>query len=275
MRTALPALAFALVSLAAAAAPPRITQGRLEPLGGGGALRSRVESVAGPAWVGWSIPARDGRRISCCDNWNGGVACSSCRLDGDNINITGNNDDDLRVANDHHNLFVRVVDHRIEKVRIFSPNCSLDASGATVYWLEAVPPADTVSLMAAVGASGARRAGNNALLALSLIEGGTDSLIDIARHGDHEIRGKALFWLSTQAGEKATAALRDAVEDPDDDIRGKAVFGISQLPDDESIPLLVKLTSHRSRTVRKKAIFWLGQKNDPRALEAIVQILQK
>jgi HEAT repeat protein len=141
--------------------------------------------------------------------------------------------------------------------------------------MEGISAAESIQLLRAVAEGDVRKARETSLVALAMIAGGTDTLVDIARHGDHDIRGKALFWLSTQAGEKATAALRDAVEDPDDEIRGKAVFGISQLPDDESIPLLVKLTSHQSRTVRKKAIFWLGQKNDPRALEAIVEILRR
>ena len=157
----------------------------------------------------------------------------------------------------------------------FSPACTLDASGATVYWIDSAQSSETLELLRGVAMADTRRAASNALLALSLHAGGTDTLIDLARHADRDLRGKALFWLSQQAGEKATATLREAVDDPDDEIRGKAVFGISQLPDDESIPLLVKLTGHHSPTVRKKAIFWLGQKNDPRALDAIVAILQR
>src|ERR1700682_746736 len=102
MRTAPLALAFALTAASTFAAPPQLSHGRIEPLGGGGSLRARVESVAGTAWVGWSIPTRDGSRVSCCDGWSNG--CTSCRLDGDNINVR-RDDDDLRQAIDHHNLF--------------------------------------------------------------------------------------------------------------------------------------------------------------------------
>jgi HEAT repeats len=262
MRTAPLALAFALVSVAAFAVPPQVSHGRVDPLGGGGSLSARVQSI-GSGWVGWSIPPRDSRSIIC-----------SCRLDSDNINIRSN-DDDLRVAVDHHDLFVHLTDHAVDRVRVFSPACTLDASGQTIYWVEAVAPAEGIAFLRTIATGTSPRARNQALLALSLHAGATDTLIDIARHGDHELRGKALFWLSQEAGEKAVAALRGAVDDPDDEIRGKAVFGISQLPNDESIPMLIELTRHHSATVRKKALFWLGQKNDPRALDAIAEILQR
>ena len=262
MRTAPLALAFALVSAAAFAAPPQVSHGRIEPLNGGGALSGRVESV-GSGWVGWAIPPRDNRAVIC-----------SCRLDSDNINIT-NNDDDLHVAVDHHDLFVHLTDHRVDRVRVFSPTCTLDASGQTIYWIDAVAPAEGIAFLRSVATGESSHARGQALLALSLHAGATDTLIELARHGDHELRGKALFWLSQQAGEKAASALRGAVDDPNDDIRGKAVFGISQLPNDESIPMLIELTKHHSAVVRKKALFWLGQKNDPRALDAIAEILQR
>jgi len=264
MRTAPLSFAFALVSVAAFATPPQISHGRIEALGGGGSVAARVESVA-TGWVGWAIPSRDNRSVVC-----------SCRLDSDNLSITnGDRDDDLHVAVDHHDLFVHLAEHRVDRVRVFSPICTLDASGQTIYWIDAVAPADGIAFLRSIATGQSSHARGQALLALSLHAGATDALIDLARHGDHDLRGKALFWLSQQAGEKAAALLRGAVDDPDDAIRGKAVFGISQLPNDESIPMLVELTKHHSAVVRKKAIFWLGQKNDPRALEAITQILQR
>lgn len=262
MRTAPLLLAFALAATAAVAAPPSISHGRIEPLGGGGSLANRVESI-GSGWVAWSIPAHDHSSVSC-----------SCRLEGDNINIRSN-DDDVHPLIDHHDVFVRLVDHRVDRVRVFTPTCTLDVSGQTIYWIDNVPPAESIDYFRSIALGSTTRAREHALFALAMHAGATDTLIDLARHGSKELRGKALFWLSQQAGQKAVATLRGATDDPDDDIRGKAVFGISQLPDDQSIPLLIELTKHHSPTVRKKAIFWLGQKNDPRALDAIAEILTR
>src|SRR5258706_4144863 len=262
MRTAPLALGFTLAAAAVFAAPPEVSHGRIEPLGGGGPLASRVESI-GSRWVAWSIPAREHSGFTC-----------SCSLDGDNFNMRSN-DDDVRIAIDHHDVFVHLTDHRVDRIRVFTPTCHLEASGHTIYWIENVPPEESIGYLHDVARTSGSRAREHALVALFMQAGATDSLIDLARNGDHQLRGKALFWLSQLAGEKAAAVLRSAVDDPDEQIRGKAVFGISQLPNDESSPLLIELTKHRSANVRKKAIFWLGQKNDPRALDAIAEILTR
>ena len=122
-----------------------------------------------------------------------------------------------------------------------------------------------------------RRNGDEVLAALSMHGGSTDILLDVAKHhSSSKMRGKALFWLSQQAGAKVAPALREAIDaDPDSKVKEQAVFGISQLPDDQSIPLLAELAkTHRNPAVRKKAVFWLGQKNNPRALAVIEEILK-
>src|SRR5260221_12745597 len=105
--------AFPLGWVGVFAPPPQVSHGRMEPLGGGGSVSARAQSVAS-GWVGWSIPPRDSRSIIC-----------SCRLDSDNINITSK-DDDLRVAIDHHELLVHLTDHAVDPMRGFSPNRTLD-----------------------------------------------------------------------------------------------------------------------------------------------------
>src|SRR5436190_23863251 len=122
MRTATLALTFALLASLAFATPPQLTNGRIEPLGGGGSLASRVESI-GSGWVAWSIPGRE----------HSGYTCS-CSLDGDNFNMRSN-DDDVRIAVDHHDVFVHLTDHRVDRIRVFTPTCHLEASGHTIYWI--------------------------------------------------------------------------------------------------------------------------------------------
>lgn len=175
-------------------------------------------------------------------------------------------------------VFAHFDDGKIDRIRVESPECSLDPKGEPLQWIESVPADESRAFLLHAIEEGERHAYDGALLALSLQAGGTDVLIDLARHNpDAHIRGQALFWLSQQAGQKAAAALRNAVDnDPEESVKTRAVFGIAQLPDDQSIPMLVDLIEHnRSPRVRKQAAFWLGQKNDPRALAAIEQILRK
>ena len=263
-----------LLALAVAAeggaAPLRIINGNVQSAS---TLRAQNGSVA------YSIATREPLNVSCCDGWNQD-RCETCSLGRDGgLSINRREKDDIGTAAQSQLLvFARFENGAVERVRVFSPSCEIDAAGNTVQWVDNVANDASINFLRDTVEHGAGKSRNGALLALSLHAGATDTLIDLARRSrDRDVRGKALFWLSQLAGRKAADALRDAVEnDPEDSVRAKAVFGISQLPDDESIPMLVDLMKHhRSREVRKKAAFWLGQKNDPRALQAIEEILTR
>ena len=261
------ALAVAAVG---SGAPLKIANGTITA---GSALR--VQN----GWVAYSIATREPLSVSCCDGWNQN-RCDGCSLGHDGgLTLNRRERGDIGVVGVSQLLvFTRFENGTAERVRVFSPSCEIDAAGQTVQWVENVSTDASIAFLRDAVERGENKARNGALLALSLHNGATDTLIDLARHSpERDVRGKALFWLSQEAGRKAADALRDAVEnDPEDSVRAKAVFGISQLPDDESIPLLVDLLKHHhSREVRKKAAFWLGQKNDPRALAAIEEILRR
>ncbi len=254
------------------AVPPRIN-GSVQSL----SSLSQAESLPSPSWVGYTIATAKSLYVNCCGGWTGN--CTNCRLENnDGFSINRRDPDDLGPSDSKVLLFAHVREHQVDRMRFFSPDCTVDANGQAIYWIDNVGQADSIAFLRRVVDRGTDRGRDGALLALSLHAGATDTLIDIARNNSSShTRGKALFWLSQQAGERAAAALRDAVDnDPEADVKSKAVFGISQLPNDQSIPMLIDLLKHhRSREVRKKAAFWLGQKNDPRALDAIADILKR
>jgi HEAT repeat protein len=265
--------ALALFAAPLVASPPRVINGNVQII----SSIAQAESLAGPVWVGYEVPTAHPLYVSCCDGWS---HCDQCRLDGDHgFSVTHRERNEPGPAGgDRIVLFVRIRDQQVERLRYLSLDCTLDAAGQTVQWIESVAPADSLAFLTRIVDRGTPRARKDALLALSLHAGGIDPLINIARHNpSSDIRSKALFWLAQQAGEKVTSTLRDAVDnDPEEEVRAHAVFAISQLPDDQGIPLLVELANtHRSTAVRKKAIFWLGQKHDPRALRAIEDILKR
>ncbi len=254
-------LALSLLALPLVAAP-RISNGIVQTL----PSLAQAEALSGNVWIGYTITTARG------------LYTCGCSLNHESTSITHRDSDDLGPFDSRLLLFARLRDKRVDRFRFFSPECNVEANGQTIYWVDNVAQEESIAFLKRVVDSGAERGRDGAILALSLHAGATDTLIEIARHNpSSNVRGKALFWLSQQAGQKAAAALRDAVEnDPEESVRAKAVFGISQLPNDRSIPLLIDLLKHnRSREVRKKAAFWLGQKNDPRALEAIEEILKQ
>jgi len=271
MKTKMLAILFLAAPLLAA--PPRITNGAVQSLGS----LSQAESLPSSSWVGYTITTSRPLSISCCGNWS--ANCTSCRLNNDDgMSISHRDPDDLGPSDTRVLVFARVRDRQIDRIRFFSPDCNVDANGQAIYWIDNVSQGDSIAFLRNVVDRGTERGRDGALLALSMQAGATDTLIDIARNNSSShTRGKALFWLSQQAGRKAAEVLRDAVDnDPAAEVKSKAVFGISQLPNDQSIPLLIDLLKHhRSREVRKKAAFWLGQKNDPRALDGIGDILKQ
>ena len=255
MKTKMLALLFLAIPMLAA--PPRVTNGTVQVV----PSLAQAQSTAN-GWIGYAVASAKG--FSSC----------GCSLTTNNNNISREDDDSPSTVL----FFVRMRDGRPDRFRFLSTDCDVKAGGQTISWVDNVSERESIAFLKQIADSGTEHVYDGALLALTFHPGGTDALIDIARHNPTSgVRGNALFWLSQAAGQKAAAALRDAVDnDPEESVRAKAVFGISQLPNDQSIPLLVDLMKHnRSREVRKKAAFWLGQKNDPRALEAIAEILQQ
>jgi HEAT repeat protein len=89
------------------------------------------------------------------------------------------------------------------------------------------------------------------------------ALRDIAelKSAPHNVREKAIFWLSQSrsAGIDYLKGLYDRLDD--DDLREKVIFGVSQVHSPESSAWLLALAKNSKSTVelRKKAIFWLSQ----------------
>jgi HEAT repeat protein len=245
-----------LVAVPLNAQLPRITNGAVTTARAAGDLRRQIESLPN-GWAGYELATNGEHRMFCSYD--------------ESVSTTN----DLHVASARIAVFYRVDGHHIDRVRLRSAACDLDADGRSVTWLDGVDSRASLDLLQALVRQNDDDA-KHALVALAISSGSADRLIDIARHDpSSNLRGKALFWVGQQAGEKAAAALRDAVQnDPDDGVKAKAVFGIYNLPGDQSVPLLIDLMkNHRSRAVRKKAAFWLSQKNDPRALAAFEDIL--
>jgi HEAT repeat protein len=176
-------------------------------------------------------------------------------------------------------VLYRVEDKAVQRVRVFSPDCELDAGGRAVHWLEGVDAAQSITLLTSL-VSGPDRVRSGALAALAMHreEVAVPALLALARQdASSKVRGDALFWLAQSAGRKVAPEISAAVEnDPDTEVKKRAVFALSQLPRDEGIPLLIKLArTNQNPVVRKQAMFWLGQTRDPRALDFFAEILSK
>jgi HEAT repeats len=258
-------------------------------------LEQRIQGSAvrgAVTWVGYRLPMIGGPRHMCCyDSMSSaGAGAGMCRLEGSSgISMTtgslqsrGN-----RIVLEAPTDFVvltRVENGSITRVRTFTPDCDLDATGATLVWLQDVKPDDSVTFLSALVSrvttdrDATRRISNQALTALAVQAGdrATAALVGFAKtHANTHVRGQALFWLAQRAGQQAVTTIGDAIDnDPETEVKKRAVFALSQLPKDEGVPKLIDVArNHRNPEVRKQAFFWLGQSKDPRAVQLFEEIL--
>jgi len=293
-------------AVAVVAQQPRIANGKIavQPAGAvAQTFRSLVAAESDVVWIGYTVPVVDGERMMCCfggdTTWSnggvvisqGGTCCRACRLeppaDGNSMarrgTTSGSAPGIVRLSGSERMVVLyRVAQKAVERVRIFSEDCELDAGGRRVVWLENVRPADSIAL----------------LESLTAVEPRTDRMMDgvisaIAMHGDpaadasldrlvhvsqpESQRRKVTFWLGNTRGAHGLATLKRVLaEDPSPEVQKGAVFGVSQSHEPGTFDMLSSLARSDTRPrVRSEAVFWLAQRDDARASGVILEALEK
>ena len=280
--------------------PPTILNGRLDTQAAGtlaATFQRLVAAQTEPAWIGYSVPALTGpgtdRRLCCNgDMWvsdgivitNGRIAtCGLEPRDSATRTTEGQprqNQGPIRLEGpDTMTVLYRVEAKAVQRVRVFSPDCELDAGGRAIHWLDGVNAADSVKLLSSMTSGIDKvRSGAMAALALHREDVAVPALLTLAKQDPNtRVRGDALFWLAETAGRKVIPEITAAIDnDPDTDVKKRAVFALSQMPKDEGIPLLINLAkTNKNPAVRKQAMFWLGQSKDQRAVDFFSELLTK
>ena len=279
-----------LVQIAAPAlAQPRVTNGQVREAAVAGVTRAAVDGFAakaGTAWLAYAVPLVEGDRWICDGNIYNGR--SSIVLERGGTTVTNRPEAAqtgaaVMMLEGARQLWVllRLDAGRVDRIRIASEDCTLDAGGLTVNYVPKVTASDSIALLASfLTDSASNRLADGALTALAMHRDNAalERLLTIAREGGTtHVRGQALFWLSQRAGEKAVGAITAAnADDPETEVKRRAVFALSQLPKDEGVPRLIEVARTNSNpAVRKQAMFWLGQSRDPRAVRFFEEILFK
>jgi hypothetical protein len=279
----------ALLLAAPAGAQPQLVDGIVQPLAMGGSFtRAALDTLAAKsatAWVGYAVPALDGDRRSCCWSGDAGGCCQACRLEpggASGTTVSGSNPQGVAsLESQPLHVLIRLDGGGVDRIRVFSHDCALDAGGVTVHWLSNVTPAESVAVLGSfLTSTASNRLSDGALVALAMHRepAALERLLTAAKDGaTTRLRGQALFWLAQRAGEKAVGAISDAIaNDPETDVKKRAVFALSQLPKDEGVPMLIQVArTNTNPAVRKQAMFWLGQTRDPRAVKFFEEILFK
>ena len=290
----------------AVAQPARLTNGRVTTQPGTGLAKSfgaAVNAQAGTGWIGYSVPVVDGDRMMCCYNsgttfvngtMSGNACCGMCNIEPsfDNTTMMSRPQPAPPPAGpiklegaDTMVLLFRIVNRQVERVRVFSEDCQLDAGGRDITWLTGVRPAESVSLLESLataqsGADRRDRVLDGTITAIALHDdAAADASLErlLATSQPQSVRTRVPFWLGNTRGRRGFEILRRVVkDDPSQEVRKKAVFGLSQSKEAEAVDVLIdNARNNADSNVRGESIFWLAQKAGSKAAAAITERIEQ
>ena len=290
-----------VAAVTALAQTPRIANGQVTTRAAGSlpqVFRDAVAAQTDAGWIGYAVPMLEGDRTICC--FDGGsvrgrsvdACCGVCRLEqgadrrsNENSSMTMRDEPPIKLEGpDTLVVLIRVLNRQVERVRVFSEGCALDAGGSTVLWLTGVEAAQSLALLE--GLLDARSPGerkdqvvDGAVAAIALHrEAGATAVLErlLAPARPVPVRSQATFWLGTARGARGLEILERVVKaDPSAEVRKKAVFGISQSPERRATDVLIDTArAHADTAIRAEAVFWLSQKAGARAAGAIAERIE-
>jgi hypothetical protein len=282
---------------------PRLTNGQVTTQPGAGlaqAFRAAVSAQTGTGWIGYGVPMVAGDRTMCCNSGttfingtvrmsDGQTCCGMCSIE---PSVDGTTISRSQAAlqpggaiklegPDTMVVLFRVVNRQVERIRVFSEDCMLDAGGRQITWLTGVRPAESVALLESLiaaqpGIDRRDRVVDGAITAIAMHEdAAADASLErlMATSQPQNVRTKVPFWLGNARGPRGLEVLRKIVkDDPSIEVKKKAVFGISQSPEAGAVDVLIDNARNNADTsVRGESIFWLAQKAGNKAAAAITE----
>jgi HEAT repeat protein len=275
---------------------PRIVSAQAETRAVTGSLQVTFHGILPqaekPEWVGYSVDEIAGERSVCCGNYGDSSGCGTCRLENDHNWTSGTTKGDnqtggtvkLEGARQLVVLF-RLEERRVDRIRVASEDCALDAGGLPFLWLTGVKPAESVALLTTYvqGAEFSRHehhnVGSGALTAIALhADASADQAMEsfISPDQREELRKQAAFWLGVARGKEGfNTLLRMAKNDPSSDVRAHVTFALSVSHEPGAIDEMIRMAhDDTSSHVRGQALFWLAQKAGKKAAATITGAIE-
>jgi hypothetical protein len=296
--------ASVVAAAALVAQQPRLGNGKLTTQPAGSlqqTFRSAVAAHGDIGWIGYAVPVVEGERSMCCFNSgttyvsgnvarsDGSACCGMCGLEPSQGSISTAPRPQQPSApiklegSDRMVVLFRVVNQQVDRVRVFSEDCDLDAGGRPIVWLTDVRPAESITLLESIVTAQKERRDritDGAVSAIALHrDPGADAALErlLGTSQPTAIRAKVPFWLGNSRGRRGLEVLQRIIkDDPSQEVKKKAVFGISQSRDPQAVDILIdNARSNADTAVRGEAIFWLAQKAGSKAAAAITERIEQ
>jgi hypothetical protein len=243
------------------------------------AVRGALKDKTGPTWITWSVPQSGGQSLCCCDGQ--GRRESPCRLEEDH-GFGSSNDESAPGAPAVLQVFLRISGGRMDRVRVVSEGCVLDAGGRLVVRLKDVKAKESLAFLAALASGRDDASVRLTDPAFMAIAHHAEPAADMALEGfttpdrPEEVRKKAAFWMGAARGRRGYEALaRLAREDRSDRFREHVVFALSVSQEPAAIDAMLDVARRdESPRVRGQAVFWLAQKAGRKAVDGITRSLE-
>ena len=251
---------------------PQIKNAKLDTVAASGNLQQQIEGFAsrqnGTAWIGYAVPAVASHRTICCydGGWQDHNCCGTCHLQSEHNNFSGSRDDCDDADMKSVAVLYRVEEKKVDTIRMFSQNCSIDAAGLPVTVITNADAKQSVAYLSTfVSKDGDSHLGRRALDAIAEhSDASADAVLDrfVAADYPEKIREHAAFWLGIARGAHGYATLKRLIEsDSNDHFREKLTFPISQSSEPQAQDELIHVAKQDSSSrVRGQALFWLAQK---------------
>jgi len=166
-------------------------------------------------------------------------------------------------------MLVRVVDRKVERLRIAGDDCPLDAGGRTVYLLDSITPAESLRFLGTLAAGPApdralveteRSIAQAAVRAIGYHrDAAADSALDqiATAHSDGNVRRQAASSMGSQRGAAGVAALsRLIAAEKDANARRQLVTSLGGSRDASSMTALRALMKDPEAKVRSEAVYY-------------------
>ena len=281
------AVAVASVTWAAGQAPAiQIQNGKIE-VRKGTAIDGEIASLAParadePVWVAWRAPMTNGDRDVCSSYNDRAGVVRGMFIDDSGITIGDNG----LVANPRFQaaapagpipleagtqivILVRVIDRKVERVRIAGDDCPLDAGGRMVYLLDSITPAESLRFLGTLVAGPSpdrglmeteRAIAQAAVRAIGYHrEAAADAALDqiATTHRDANVRRQAASAMGSQRSAAGVAALsRLIAAEKDADARRQLVTSLGGSRDASAVTALRALMKDPEAKVRSEAVYY-------------------
>lgn len=280
----------AAVALSMAGQTPAIQNGRIDSRTGGDlrAVVGSVEPKDEPVWITWSVPMIPGERQLCSvwssqtyavrgmylEGWTGAMPPPMSAPPGPTRLEAG-----TRLV-----VFARVLNGTVERVRISSDDCPVDAGGLRVVRIDSVTAQASIayleSLLVASASSTESRPIASAVSAIALHDSAAaDEVLErlAATAGERDAGRQAASWLARARGRRGFDALSRLVASTAVPATRRAlVAALAQSPLPETFDTLSTLArTHSDERVRIEAVRAISRSTDPRAKEFLTGVLRQ